>query len=73
MGNTKVVLRSGLNLGFSLNYFNMWKNNNFRLIQVFYYNFPMKSFRYVSAFYQVMFNTDEQSLFCNFIMIFRRK
>ena len=32
----------------------------------------MTHFRHASAYYQVMFNTDEQFLFYNFIMILER-
>ena len=57
-----------------LNYllkYNMWKNNNHFLTNpsgLVWTTHP----RNVSAYYQVMFNTDEQFLFYNFIMIIER-
>ena len=48
----------------------MWKNNNHFLTNPsFLLKFLTTRFRHVSAYYQVMFNTDEQFLFYNFIMI----
>ena len=37
----------------------------------FLLKFSTTSFRHVSAYYQVMFNTDEQFLFYNFIMVLK--
>ena len=51
---------------------NMWKNNYFLTNPSFLLNFSMTRFRHVSAYYQVMFNTDEQFLFYNFIIILER-
>ena len=51
---------------------NMWKNNYFLTNPSFSLNFSMTRFRHVSAYYQVMFNTDEQFLFYNFIIILER-
>ena len=51
---------------------NMWKNNHFLTNPSFLLNFSMTRFRHVSACYQVMFNTDEQFLFYNFIIILER-
>ena len=71
--NARVLLvwhfkeRSDIRMIWCLNHFlnEMWwkNNNNFRLIQVFYQNILMTCFRYVSAYYQVMFNTGKQFLF----------
>ena len=52
---------------------NMWKNNNHFLTNPsFLLKFSTTCFRHVSAYYQVMFTTDEQFLFYNFIMILEK-
>ena len=57
---------------FSLKY-NLWKDNNdFLTNPSFLLKFFDERFRHVSAYYQLMFNTDEQFLFYNFIMILER-
>ena len=50
----------------------MWKKiTTIFTIPSFLLKFSPTGFRHVSAYYQVMFNTDEQFLFYNFIMILK--
>ena len=51
----------------------MEKQQQFSTNPSFLLKFSTTRFRHVSAYYQVMFNTDEQFLFYNFIILERNK